>query len=151
MNPCSAKTKSGRPCKAHAIRGSYPPLCSAHAGRNVGAGAPLGNLNALSHGFYSRTLTPEELSDLDHRAEPDELDDEIAAARINILRLMRILKHELSPANYSRLAGLIFTGANTVGRLMRTKRVLEGQAADGIAGAIAQALDEIGEELGIDL
>jgi hypothetical protein len=34
---------------------------------------------------------------------------------------------------------------------MRTKRVLEGQAADGIAGAIAQALDEIGEELGIDL
>ncbi len=38
--------------------------------------------------------------------------------------------------------------ASRLGRLLRDQRALSGQAADGIAGAIAQALDELSNELG---
>jgi len=41
--------------------------------------------------------------------------------------------------------------ASRIGRLLRDQRALGGQAADGIAGAIAQALDELSNELGIPL
>ena len=62
--PCSALTASGRHCRAWAVSGSDPPLCSAHAGRDKGAGAPFGNQNRLEHGFYSRYFTLQELADL---------------------------------------------------------------------------------------
>ena len=42
----TAVTKAGKPCQAWAIVGSNPPLCSAHSGMDVGAGAPPGNQNA---------------------------------------------------------------------------------------------------------
>jgi hypothetical protein len=35
--------------------------------------------------------------------------------------------------------------------LMRAKRALSGEAADGLADAFAQALDELSTELGVDL
>ena len=41
--------------------------------------------------------------------------------------------------------------ASRLGRLLRDQRALSGAAADGIAGAIAQALDEINSELGVDV
>ena len=41
--------------------------------------------------------------------------------------------------------------AYRLGRLLRDRRALSGEAADGIAGAMAMALDELGNELGIDL
>jgi hypothetical protein len=36
-------------------------------------------------------------------------------------------------------------------KLMRAKRALSGDAADGLADAFAKALDELSTELGIDL
>jgi uncharacterized protein YjcR len=72
---CSHTTNSGRPCKAWAVEGTDPPACSAHAGRNVGAGAPAGNQNRQAHGFYAPTLTEEELSDLVTAADDLTLDD----------------------------------------------------------------------------
>jgi hypothetical protein len=41
--------------------------------------------------------------------------------------------------------------ASRLGRLLRDRRALSGDAADGISGAIAQALDELSNELGTDL
>jgi hypothetical protein len=41
--------------------------------------------------------------------------------------------------------------ASRLGRLLRDRRALSGDAADGISGAIAQALDELSSELGTDL
>ena len=41
--------------------------------------------------------------------------------------------------------------ASRLGRLLRDQRALSGEAADGIAGAIAQALDELSSELGAEL
>ena len=50
-----------------------------------------------------------------------------------------------------RLFGLYGQTASRMGRLLRDQRALSGQAADGIAGAIAQALDELGNELGVNV
>jgi hypothetical protein len=41
--------------------------------------------------------------------------------------------------------------ASRLGRLLRDRRALSGDAADGLSGAIAQALEELSTELGTDL
>ena len=51
----------------------------------------------------------------------------------------------------ARLMALHSQNASRLGRLLRDKRALSGEAADGIAGAISQALDELSTEWGIDL
>ena len=50
-----------------------------------------------------------------------------------------------------RLAQALGGGASRVGRLMRDLRALVGEAADGLTGAVARALDELSTELGIKL
>ena len=44
---CGAKTRSGKPCLAPAVRGKK--RCRMHGGA-TGSGAPRGNKNALKHG-----------------------------------------------------------------------------------------------------
>ena len=60
---CSAVCRNGRPCQAWALVDSEPALCSVHAGKNVGAGAPKGNKNAMKHGIYAKYMTEEVRSD----------------------------------------------------------------------------------------
>ena len=165
---CEHQTADG-PCKAWAIRGSDPPRCSAHAGRNAGAGAPPGNQNRRTHGFYASALLPEELADLVACSGDMTLDDEIAIARVTLRRILAFLSAdrvhrgpeysrapegttvEMTPLDYARLAALSLAGARTVARLLRDKRALSGEAADGISGAISQAIDELSTEWGIPL
>jgi len=47
---CGAKTRMGRPCKNPPVTGKR--RCRMHGGA-PGSGAPLGNSNALKHGFYT--------------------------------------------------------------------------------------------------
>ena len=54
-------------------------------------------------------------------------------------------------ANLAKLFSIYSQTASRIGRLLRDQRALSGQAADGIAGAIAQALDELSSELGTPL
>lgn len=158
---CSHQTKSGQACRAWAIRGSNPPACAAHDGRTKGAGAPLANVNRQQHGFYSTALDPAELADLVAFADDLSLNDEIALARVILRRVMTHLKHpftggrpddqKIDDADLARLAGLVLAGTRTVARLLRDQRALSGEAADGFAGAIAQALDELSTEIGLQL
>jgi len=149
---CTEKTKSGEPCKAYA---TVNGLCSSHAKRNVGAGAPKGNDNRLIHGFYGRHFTMQEVADLVAHAQVTGLDDEIALTRVLLQRVMKVIgetKEESIPTEeFQKLANLIFSGTNNVARLLRTQRAISGEAADGIAGAIGDALDELSTLWGIDL
>jgi hypothetical protein len=88
--PCSATTTAGEPCKAWAVHDTGPPLCSAHAGRNVGAGAPLGNQNRTTRGFYASVLSRRELADILEGVDLTPLQSEIACA---CAALRRLLKH----------------------------------------------------------
>jgi hypothetical protein len=107
---------------------------------------------------------PEELADLVACADDLTLDDEIATTRVTLRRILSLITPDvravreppqtnapMTPVDYARLATLALAGARTVARLLRDQRALSGEAADGIAGAIAQALDELGTELGLDL
>jgi hypothetical protein len=157
---CTQSTRTGKPCRAWAIRGSNPPTCATHAGRTKDAGAPLANVNRQAHGFYSAALDPNELADLVAFADDLSLNDEIALARVILRRVMIHLKlpvtdrpaeQRIDDADLARLAGLVLAGTRTVARLLRDQRALSGDAADGFAGAIAQALDELSTEIGLQL
>jgi hypothetical protein len=48
---CGARTRSGTPCHAPAVKGKA--RCRMHGGAK-GSGAPKGNLNAVKHGDYTK-------------------------------------------------------------------------------------------------
>ena len=62
---CGAKTRRGTPCQSPAVRGKK--RCRMHGGAK-GSGAPLGNKNALKHGFYTKEAIAErkKMTDRDH-------------------------------------------------------------------------------------
>lgn len=142
---CTAATKSG-PCRAWAVRGTDPPLCSAHAGRNTGAGAPEGNQNARTAGFYSGAISDEELADLAVLGDDNSLTDEIAAVRVVIRRVLAALEAAVDPP----LAACVFDGARTVAKLLRDRKAISGEAADNLLTAIDQAIQEFITEAGIN-
>ncbi len=53
---CGAKTRRGTPCQSPAVKGKN--RCRMHGGA-AGSGAPLGNKNALKHGFYTKEAIAE--------------------------------------------------------------------------------------------
>lgn len=53
---CGAKTRSGAPCRSPAVQGKQ--RCRMHGGA-AGSGAPRGNQNARTHGFYSADAASE--------------------------------------------------------------------------------------------
>ena len=146
---CSHRTRSGRPCRAWAVHGTDPPACSAHAR------VPSDSLLPGISGFYTPVLEPEELADLVACSDDMTLDDEIACARIALRRILSVLVKpdiaDTDPGLVARLAGLAFRGTRPVARLLRDQRALSGGAAEGLSGAIAQALDELGTEWGLEL
>jgi len=57
---CAAICADGSPCRAWAVRGTQPPRCAPHGGGRAPVGAPSGNQNARSHGYYVRCDIPAE-------------------------------------------------------------------------------------------
>lgn len=87
MALCGAKTRSGEPCKRHAIPGSS--RCKLHGGKSKGA--PKANKHAAKPGsIYSQFLTEAE-NDMLAGIELGRVDDELRLTRI---RLMRALARE---------------------------------------------------------
>jgi hypothetical protein len=132
---------------AWAVRGTDPPRCSPHGGGQRPVGAPPGNTNAWVHGMYAARKVALEtideiITDLAEKQAAiseyimDNLTD--PESRVTADRLIKII--ELHGRNASRL-----------GRLLRDRRALSGDAADGISAAIAQALEELQTELGTQL
>jgi len=144
---CTATTARGTRCKAWAMPNTHPPRCAAHGGSTKRPGAPPGNQNALTHGFYARAVhPPTTIADIisDLAEKQDALSNHIDA-------------HLSNPDSQPNLTDLVKLfalhgqNASRLGRLLRDQRALSGDAADGIAGAIAQALDELSTELGTEL
>ena len=101
----------------------------------------------MMRGFYSRTLWEDEILDVARLAAEGDvsLDEEIAMLRIC---MRRVLEAGIDPA---KTLQLLSRGTGQLASLMRAKRALSGDAADGLADAFAKALDELSTELGIDL
>ena len=119
---------------------------------------PRGGTDDEALSFYAGVLEAGELADLVAFADDLSVDDEIACARIALRRVLAELSKEgeeggatLSASEFARLAALAFQGTSTIARLLRDRRAIRGESADGISGAIAQALDELSVEWGIEL
>ena len=165
------KTPCGIPgCRAWAIRGSNPPRCSPHRhskqqptipdlAETPIVGAPPGNQNRLVHGFYSTILRSEDGAGLLAFAADTTVDAEIAITRVALRRILGMLLTGTTPGpdpvpldlqDYARFAGLAFQGANTISRLLRARKDLSSDS-DPLTSALYQALEELGEELGVEL
>ncbi len=144
--PCAHPYPDNRPCRAWAVRGSDPPRCAAHrldGGPPVGA--PPANQNRQTHGFYSQPAKALR-----------SIDDVVADALQRQSELSAFIEQQITTGQLdieamAKLLALHGQNASRIGRLLRDKRALSGASADGILGAIAQALDELSTELGIVL
>ena len=96
-------------------------------------------------GFYGELFTPQEILDMARYAADPDLDDEIGILKVLI---RRVVEAEEDP---SKSLALITRAVGQLTRSLKARRALSGEAADGLAGAIATALDEIGNELELDL
>jgi glucans biosynthesis protein len=143
---CTAVNKNGKACKAWTVFGSDPPRCSAHAGRNVGAGAPKGNTNALKHGLYRSQLTVEEEDLLDSYGGEKSLQNELAMARLQVSRLVGYQSREDVPIEQkAKMAPMIISGLRAIAYLARqTAEMEEGIDWDAV-------LDSVGEQLDWDI
>ena len=175
--PCKAHNKDGRPCKQFAQNGS--DYCRAHDPNKPPrrSGAPKGNKNALRHGGYARrTQAPADWPDPDIRQLAKDLDH----CNTQLLEYLRALQAQaaaqqsdsdqsavrslsphaasgdplsemLSPDQVAKVVAIFGQNASRIGRLLRDQRAISGEAADGIAGAIAQILEEVGHDYGRQL
>lgn len=170
---CSAITKAGRPCLSRPVRDSDPPLCAAHGGCEASrpphprrdkdeprdgrrpVGAPEGNKNALKHAAFARSVPakrPETALGAYGKADgPPSLNGRISDLDSKIQQLASYIDtHDFSFEQYVSLLDLYGQLNSRLGRLQRDHRAISDEAAGGIAGAIAQAYDELGEEQALE-
>jgi hypothetical protein len=145
---CMATRADGSPCRAWAVHGSDPPRCAPHGGGRAPVGAPLGNQNARTHGFYANLTSP--------GSSHDEctIDGVIADLYRKQKRLSRYIDEkmdDLPPADLARFLRLHAQSSSRLGRLLRDRDILKGGWNEGMDAIIAQTLDELGEEWGVDL
>jgi hypothetical protein len=117
-------------------------------------GAPAGNTNALKHGAYIGRRVSAATADKLHPREIRTIDDVVQDLAARQAALSGYIEQELSALTLDEMVTLLRVhgqNASRLGRLLRDKRALSGEAADGISGAIAQALDELSTELGVEL
>ena len=161
------KKKCRKPnCRNYTMRGR--DLCRAHLaplppsqseGPSPGERTSLGegtspgeDPNRLSHGFYSRHYTIQEIADLLDQAEIPALEEEITATRIAIRRLLSYLAENgpVPDRDFQAAIALVFTGASTIGRLTRHQQLLSGESSDTIAGGFGSIIDQITADLEMD-
>jgi len=103
-------------------------------------GAPKGNQNARTHGFYSKVLDEAEQIDFELASGVEGIDDEIALLRVKIKSL---LEHD--PENIK----LVMQATNALARLMRTKYRITKEQRKGLKEAIGNVLRDVALPLGI--
>lgn len=128
------------------MRHSNPPRCSAHREDDgPPVGAPPGNQNRTTHGFYRKPNQALEtigdvITDLMNRQS--ELSSFIHKQAID---------GELTTDHVLKFMHLHASTASRLGRLLRDQKALEGPNLGQLFDVIGQALDELSDELGIEL
>jgi len=148
MSRNPAKKRCARPnCRNYAMHGR--PLCRVHHYQKTPSPGKGTAPDKPSHGFYSRHYTIQELADLLDETEIPDLDEEITAARVAIRRLLSYLAEDdpIPDRDFQAAIALVFTGASTIGRLLRHQQLLSGEAADTIAGGLGAIIDQITADL----
>jgi hypothetical protein len=137
---CEARTRHGRRCRAWAVRGIDPPRCAAHRQpppRGTPEAAPGLRPNLAGENPGGLDLDPEAVLGFALAGLMDKLlklDDMIDACPDDN-------RHQ------ARLVQIYAQSCSRLGRLLRDRRALSGEAANGISAAVGTVLDELGTEL----
>jgi hypothetical protein len=111
-------------------------------------GAPLGNTNALKHGFYSRRF--HEIEALELKDLKSGLVDEIALLRVLIRRVFeRVDEIDDNLENWARMLNTLSMASTRLATLLKTQQKLDDGSGDDLSNALIQALKEVKDELGI--
>jgi hypothetical protein len=111
-------------------------------------GGQPGNSNAVKSGFYGRLFTDDELLEIGRLAVADlSLDEEIGMLRV-VMR--RVLEAELGP---EKTVDLLGRASGQLRRLVESRNRMQesGATESAVDSAMARALDELSEELGVEL
>ncbi|MCJ7667370.1 MAG: hypothetical protein MUP04_03635 [Anaerolineae bacterium] len=104
--------------------------------------------------FYSKFFTQEEVDKIESMAASAELglDEEAALLRVLIARVLgKEMKKEENQRDPRKTLESVAKGVNQLVSVLRARRALSGEAADGLTAAFAKALDELSTELGVEL
>ena len=143
---CTHTTARGFPCRAWALRDSDPPTCAMHAGRVTGQGAPDGNRNAIKHGLYADF----DLDGIEHPPINSVIQD-LVARQVQLSAIIDTHIDDLSIQDLARLFAIHGQNASRLGRLLRDRKALSGDAADRFQQIVDMALDGLSAEWGIEL
>ena len=136
------KRPCARPsCRAWAMPDS--PYCRSHRPAEAArADSPPPGESPL--GIYAAALTPEERQLIEGQSEALDLEPEIWLLRVMSRRLfLAIGQGDADQETLRKLASVLYQGIARLSQLLRTRRAVSGEAADGLACALAQALDEL--------
>jgi hypothetical protein len=124
MALCGSKTRSGEPCKRHAVPGSK--RCKLHGGKSTGPKDQSGNKNAAKPGsIYSKYLTDDELADF-HAAEIDQIDQELRLTKVLLNRVLMAKAdgHDLLADRYlARIESLTKTREDLEGKRLANEKL----------------------------
>jgi len=115
---CTTICTDGSPCRAWAVRGIDPPRCAAHGGGRAPVGAPKGNQNARTHGFYARRDVPDEGWTIDTLVA--DLTDRHEGLSDYLGRL--VADDQADPRDVARLFALYRVSAHRLERLLERRR-----------------------------
>lgn len=142
MGQCTAVAQAtGQRCRRRAASGAE--LCSRHVlpQKDAGQGPRPSAEGPRRRGDYGNYLAPEESAQMEAAAGQMTIDGEIALLRVLIRRALK----EGQPL------AVVAKGVDALGRALKVEYGLKGRAAKGLEEALARALDEIGQELGMTL
>ncbi|MBM4389310.1 MAG: hypothetical protein FJ088_16365 [Deltaproteobacteria bacterium] len=97
-------------------------------------GGQPGNQNARTHGFYSKTLTPEQQEALQDAAVVDGIDQEIAVLRVKIASIL-----ENAPQNID----VLILAMSLLARLLQTKQLIDKKDQHKLGEAFQNVLRNI--------
>ncbi len=130
--PPSRMNEENRDGKTIRNRGVYP-ACLEPCRKERSRGGQPGNQNARTHGFYSKSATPEQQQNMSIAAGMEGLDEEIALLRAKI----SAAAEDPSQSNF------LLSGISLLSRLLRTREKLGSQQSKGLEQAIANILRNV--------
>ena len=89
-------------------------------------GAPLGNTNAVTHGFYSRQFRTADLDDVQD-CSVASLKDEIDMLRVHIRRLIQLGEDIDDYDKFANLLRILCLASTSLNRLIRTQHIITPQ------------------------
>ena len=117
-------------CRAWAMRGQEH--CRAH--------------RDIPRSFYDSHYSEREIALIATFLNDVSLDDELWMTRVvNDRLLARLFAEGISDEMLLKIAAILFKGADRVAKLLQTRRVLSGEAAEGFSAAFTRMLDELNQ------